>query len=29
LPEALRRSLDASHQALLTPFFDQWRSLLP
>jgi hypothetical protein len=28
-PDALRRSLDPAHRALLAPFFDGWRALLP
>jgi hypothetical protein len=28
-PDELRRSLDPAHRALLAPFFDGWRALLP
>ncbi len=28
-PDRLRRSLDPAHRALLAPFFDGWRTLLP
>ncbi len=28
-PDSLRRTLEPAHQALLAPYFDHWRSLLP